>query len=102
MEKNFPCIKCGLCCYKVGEVEAMKFFLDDERGCCKYLDEMTKMCTIYNERPLLCSVSSMYDIFFSSNMREEEFIQLNLSVCYQLNEEWGYHENCQRLQEYMK
>lgn len=97
MKKIFPCIECGLCCRKVGEVEAMKSLLDETRGCCKYLDQDKRKCTIYETRPILCNVSCMYDEYFSNSMSEEEFIQLNLKVCYQLNEEYQMTNNCQKI-----
>lgn len=82
-------------------MEAMKSLLDETRGCCKYLDQDKRKCTIYETRPILCNVSRMYDEYFSNSMSEEEFIQLNLKVCYQLNEECGIPNNCKKILNYI-
>jgi hypothetical protein len=48
--ENDICLKCGRCCYE-------KLITDDDIVItsvpCKYLDEKTKLCTIYNERHTL-------------------------------------------------
>ncbi|WP_251422547.1 YkgJ family cysteine cluster protein [Veillonella agrestimuris] len=97
MKEKFPCIECGLCCYKVNEVPEVKYLYDVEKDCCRYLNCNTYKCTIYNNRPAFCNVEHMYDEYFSHTMSESEFILINLKVCYQLNKEKGFIANCQKL-----
>jgi Fe-S-cluster containining protein len=75
---NFPCIQCGWCCKTLKDVpEAAE--LDDGNGECKYLDG--NLCSIYNERPLVCNVAKMYEARFKDTMSEAEFVALNLRYC---------------------
>lgn len=98
MKATFPCIQCALCCRKVNEVETTKHLYDAERGCCRHLDTSTNRCTIYDDRPLYCNVAYMYDTYFNTIMSESEFIQMNLKVCYALNQEQGLIDNCKKLE----
>ena len=51
----FPCSKCGQCCKKVGLTPLAKD-LDRGDGVCRHYDGATRLCRIYQERPLLCRV----------------------------------------------
>lgn len=53
----FICDKCGLCCMKIGE-SPIYSFLDRGDGICKYFDYDTKLCSIYDERPVMCNYMS--------------------------------------------
>ena len=50
-------------------------------GVCKYLDESTNLCTIYDERPIFCRVDELYEKNLSEVMSREEFYRLNKEVC---------------------
>ena len=50
-------------------------------GICKYLDESTNLCTIYNERPIFCRVDDFYEKNLSDKMSREEFYRLNKEIC---------------------
>ena len=76
----FHCERCGLCCQALAGVELMKD-LDRGDGTCIYFDEKTRLCTIYEHRPLICRVDEGYEAFFSQQMTREEYEQLNYAAC---------------------
>ena len=49
---------------------------------CKYLSG--NLCSIYENRPLICRIDDCYDIYFSSLMTLEEYYKLNTQMCKQL------------------
>lgn len=76
---DFPCTSCGECCKKVGAVLANRA-LDDtpigkllkifpyktnEQGHCEML--VDGRCSVYENRPLICNVRRMTEIFYSDN-----------------------------------
>ena len=79
----FVCDKCGLCCRALAGIEVFKA-LDRGDGICKYLNEQSNMCEIYEERPLLCNVDKSYGVFFSKYMTRKEYDTLNTEACQQL------------------
>jgi Fe-S-cluster containining protein len=50
--------------------------LDRGDGVCKFLNE--NLCSIYEQRPLLCRVDESWEKIFSSKMSREDFYELNL------------------------
>ena len=76
----FPCEQCGCCCRRVGESFLGRQMAKSD-GVCKYLDESTNLCTIYNERPIFCRVDDFYEENLSDKMSREEFYRLNKEVC---------------------
>ncbi|WP_367179482.1 YkgJ family cysteine cluster protein [uncultured Oceanisphaera sp.] len=58
--KEFPCYQCGKCCSNVHLSELTRY-LDRGDGVCRHLDKVTKLCSIYNERPEICRVKVQYD-----------------------------------------
>ena len=79
----FRCDKCGLCCRSIAGIEIYAN-LDRGDGICKFLNEESNLCEIYDERPLLCNVDKSYDYFFSSYMTKEEYEAVNYAACQQL------------------
>ena len=45
------------------------------------------MCTIYNERPLLCRVDESFDRYFKHTMSKEDYYTLNYQACQMLKEQ---------------
>jgi Fe-S-cluster containining protein len=74
----FHCDKCGLCCKAIGG-NPLFAELDRGDGVCKYLNE--NLCTIYDNRPLLCRVDDTYNLFFKDYMTLEEFYNENYNIC---------------------
>lgn len=80
---NFHCDKCGLCCRNLKDVE-LYAFLDDGTGVCKYLKG--NLCSIYDDRPLVCRVEESYSAFFKDIMSEEEYLNYNYIMCNNLKQ----------------
>ncbi|WP_104760744.1 YkgJ family cysteine cluster protein [Helicobacter cetorum] len=78
-----PSDKCGKCCEHVHLSELTKE-LDRGDGVCKHYDSKTKLCAIYETRPLICQVESMYRLYYSKEYSWQEFCALNLKVCEEL------------------
>ena len=76
----FYCDKCGLCCMKVGESPFFAW-LDRGDGVCRHLDVASKLCRIYEKRPILCNVDLTYSRFFQHKMSQEAFYSLNRNAC---------------------
>lgn len=79
----FVCDKCGLCCRKVSE-SIIYMELDRGDGICMYFDELSKLCTIYKDRPLLCNVGKAYEQMFQGVITREEYERLNQESCRKL------------------
>lgn len=82
--QEFVCTKCGICCKNVAHYEASEF-LDRGDGICKYYDENTKLCTIYDFRPEVCRVDKMYKKY-KNQMTWDEYLALNYQACKELQE----------------
>ena len=53
---KFPCKSCGACCRRVPEVSG----LDRGDGACRYYDDNSRQCTVYDTRPVLCQVDKSF------------------------------------------
>jgi len=80
----FNCDKCGLCCANIADIELYKD-LDRGDGVCKYLKD--SLCSIYENRPLLCRIDNSWKQFYSSEMSLECFYELNYKGCKKLKEQ---------------
>lgn len=76
----FPCTCCGLCCQRIGGVEALRNY-DLGNGVCKYFSQSENNCTIYNNRPLECRVDEMYEKVYSTQYSRIEFYRMNAQIC---------------------
>ena len=74
----FPCDKCGACCRNI-DLSSLYVELDRGDGVCRYLFE--NLCSIYDERPLLCRVDESYEKIFAGRMSKEEYYRLNHVAC---------------------
>lgn len=79
----FVCDKCGLCCKHVGSSQLYQA-LDRGDGVCTYYDDASRLCAIYESRPLLCNVDKMYEEYFCRQMSKEEYYKRNYEACTQL------------------
>jgi len=82
----FVCDKCGLCCMSVGDSEIYAE-LNRGDGVCRFLDTKTRLCIIYNKRPVLCNVDKTYELFFKSKMTLSEYYKLNYESCKKMKTE---------------
>ena len=80
---NFPCKKCGLCCKMLHNIPILSDH-DKGNGTCRYL--VTNLCSIYENRPLICNIEKAYLSFFKETMTEQEFININIDACIQIAE----------------
>ena len=76
----FPCERCGQCCRRVGESIVGRHLARPD-GICKFLDEATNLCTIYETRPDICRVDEFYEKNLSNEMSREEFYSVNKKIC---------------------
>lgn len=76
----FECNQCGLCCCNLHE-SSIYNDLDRGDGICKYFEETTRLCSIYEDRPLKCRVDDMYYIYFRDEMSLLEYYRLNSDAC---------------------
>lgn len=74
----FSCDKCGECCRHLGLSEIYAP-LDRGDGVCRYL--RGNLCTIYEERPLLCRVDESYEVYFKDKMSKNDYYRLNYETC---------------------
>jgi len=79
---DFPCNQCGNCCTHLAG-NALYADLDDGTGVCRYFDTDTRLCKIYNIRPLKCNVKKSY-AFFAQQMSWEEYVRKNKMACEKL------------------
>ena len=77
----FECDSCGLCCMNIYKSEIYSE-LDRGDGVCKYLSG--NLCSIYENRPLLCRIAECYELFFKDTMSLEEYYRLNIEECEKL------------------
>lgn len=80
--KKFVCIQCGTCCRNL---DKNNIYNDLNRGdgICKYLDELTNLCSIYVVRPNKCNVEKGYQ-YFKGLMSFNEYIEYNIKTCREL------------------
>ena len=83
--KIFPCERCGQCCRRVGQTIIARHLARAD-GVCKFLDEATNLCTIYETRPIFCRVDEFYEKNLSHEMSREEFYRINKELCQKFRE----------------
>lgn len=101
---TFPCTSCGCCCKRINQVT--KIFEDfpkghplyfphswDESGKCEHLQDDNR-CGIYQERPLICRVDDLADIYEKQDpeLGRKGFIKANIKACNQMMDEDGIGE----------
>lgn len=74
----FKCECCGCCCRNLDKNKIYSA-LDRGDGVCIYLRE--NLCSIYENRPLLCRVDESYDLLFSGLITREEYYFKNKQIC---------------------
>lgn len=77
----FECDKCGMCCRNLDKSDIYKE-LHNGDGICKYLDG--NLCSIYDDRPLLCRIDESYEVYFKDKMSLNEYYEANYKVCSEL------------------
>lgn len=98
---NFLYIECGLCCRLSGNIPQLQH-LQNEKGLCRYFNEATNRCRIYQTRPTICNTEKMYTLYFKEIMSKDEYIYKNLQICYDLNKAASNIGNMQKIEKLMK
>ncbi|MBW0279926.1 zinc/iron-chelating domain-containing protein [Shewanella xiamenensis] len=80
LSPEFPCNQCGACCRNVGSAIETQF-LDRGDGICQYYHTESKLCTIYESRPLICQINKQYLLNYKTQYSWLEFIELNREAC---------------------
>lgn len=81
--ERFPCSQCGECCRHIDLIPLLAPF-DRGDGVCVHL--RGDLCAIYEDRPEICCVDTMYERYFSEAYTREGFYRLNLRVCQALQD----------------
>lgn len=99
---DFQCNGCGCCCKHIGnavrilrsvvnghpgdpEIDPrLQVLIDfpfnyDQSGQCEKYDEQVG-CTVYENRPLICQVNSMYD-FYKEELTYDQYVKETQSSC---------------------
>ena len=84
----FYCDQCGCCCRSIGDISSFQE-LNRGDGVCRYLNVDTNLCTIYENRPLLCRVEECYKMFFKDKISKEEYNRINYEACKILKKQFG-------------
>lgn len=82
----FPCTSCGECCRRV-HLSEQTAFLDRGDGVCRHFDDESKLCTIYETRPLVCRVEDYYRLHLADQIEWADFVTLNVEICRQFQQE---------------
>lgn len=80
----FICDKCGECCKKLNK-SSVYDELHNGDGVCRYL--VGNLCSIYEDRPLLCRIDESYEILFKQTMDKSEYYKLNYKFCDKLKKQ---------------
>ena len=80
---TFPCTACGKCCRRVGSSPQTQF-LDRGDSVCRYLNEQTNLCDIYENRPIVCRVEDYYNAYLTDQIKWIDFIEINQNICNKL------------------
>lgn len=78
----FPCNKCGACCRNLNR-SPLYDEMHNGDGICRYLKG--NLCSIYQDRPLICRIDDAYRAFFKKEMTLEEYYERNKKACEMLN-----------------
>ena len=82
----FECDKCGICCKHIDSIPQLKDFDSGNGRCIHLLDNI--LCEIYFERPDICNVERMYEIYFKESMSKEEYMRQNKLGCNELKQKY--------------
>lgn len=88
----FPCTGCGLCCQNIVDIEELKAF-DLGNGTCRYLNRQDNSCSVYDTRPDICKIETMFAIKYHQFFTKSDFYIENAKVCNELQNKYNLDEN---------
>lgn len=74
----FECTKCGICCRNIDKIPELSDFHKGD-GVCIHLEN--NLCNIYSNRPDVCNVGKMYELYYKKYMSIVEYERLNMEGC---------------------
>jgi uncharacterized protein len=77
----YPCTACGACCRNISALAS----LDRGDGVCQHYDEVTRLCTVYDERPLVCRIDRYYETRLRHKMPATTFYTIQAYTCVSLS-----------------
>ncbi len=80
----FECNKCGMCCRNL-QNSVLYDELNRGDGICRYLNG--NLCSIYEERPLICRVDDFYNVYLKDEISLLDYYKLNYDACNMLKNE---------------
>ncbi|MFV9473433.1 YkgJ family cysteine cluster protein [Advenella sp. RU8] len=80
MKYIYPCTRCGLCCQHVDRLDETQF-LNRGDGICKHYHELGRRCEIYDERPEICRVESVYKKHYAKFYDWDQYVEMNMNAC---------------------
>lgn len=83
---KFECDKCGICCKHIDSILKLKEYDFGNGRCIHLLDN--NLCEIYWDRPDICNVGKMYEMYFKGSMSKEHYIRQNLRGCKELKKKY--------------
>jgi Fe-S-cluster containining protein len=78
----YKCENCGQCCKNWNPAQH-DISLVDENGVCKFLNQETNLCTIYDKRPIFCRTYEYYEqiVAKSQNISLEYYLHQQRMGC---------------------
>ncbi len=83
----FECDKCGICCQHIDLIPQLKDY-DSGNGRCIHLLS-SNLCEIYSNRPEVCNIEKMYELFYRDIISKDEYIQKNKLGCRKLKKKYA-------------
>ena len=72
----FECKKCGKCCtlfHLFPKDNELRIMLDSGDGTCKYFDRASRLCSIYESRPIICNHAKYYEQYLKDRLTREDY-----------------------------
>ena len=88
-KERFLCDCCGLCCMNLKQ-SSLYEDLDRGDGICKFFEVETKLCSIYNNRPMKCNIEKSYELYLKGVMPKDTYYELNYAACRELKRRSHY------------
>lgn len=88
---KFNCKACGTCCTKLNQSKIYQE-LDRGDGTCIYFNTKDRLCTIYDERPMICRIDKMYELYFKNKYSKKDYYKMNYDLCLKWEKErrWSF------------
>lgn len=87
----FPCTQCGVCCQNISSIKELQAF-DIGNGVCGHYNQFDMSCNIYDSRPDICRIDTMYDKVYHKIFSKKEFYEKNAKACNTLQVSCGIDE----------